>query len=163
MPTTIKGRSTISTSPFNNWTRHAEKCEICGRVQILQKEIISKRMLKVKGAQKGRPKNDVKRSAWIQSFLNFLSSQIKSDDIPTEVKLDDVNNTEMGKANKSVKMRTGILLTLSRSMFLSGKNEEESQFPACKINTFKADISPSSDLQTLLSLLKMQCNRCSKM
>ena len=61
-------------------------------------------MLKVKGAQKGRPKNDVKCSAWIQRFLNFLSSQIKSDDIPTEVKLDDVNNTEMGKANKSVKM-----------------------------------------------------------
>ena len=61
-------------------------------------------MLKVKGAQKGRPKNDVKRSAWIQSFLNFLSSQIKPDDFPPEVKLDDVNNTEMGKANKSVKM-----------------------------------------------------------
>ena len=37
-------------------------------------------------------------------FFNFLSSQIKSDDIPPEVKLDDVNNTEMGKANKSVKM-----------------------------------------------------------
>ena len=36
--------------------------------------------------------------------LNFLSSHIKSDDIPPEVKLDDVNNTEMGKANKSVKM-----------------------------------------------------------
>ena len=34
--------------------------------------------------------------------LNFLSSHIKSDDIPPEVKLDDVNNTEMGKANKSV-------------------------------------------------------------
>ena len=37
-------------------------------------------------------------------LLNFLSSHIKSDDIPTELKLDDVNNTEMGKANKSVKM-----------------------------------------------------------
>ena len=118
-------------------------------------------MLKVKGAQKGRPKNDVKRSAWIQSFLNFLSSQIRPDDFPPEVKLDDVNNTEMGKANKSVKMRTQILFTLSGSMFLNGKNEEESQCPACKINTFKADISPSSDLQTLLSLLKIQCNTCS--
>ena len=36
--------------------------------------------------------------------------------------------------------------------YLSGKNEEESQFPACKVNTLKADISPSFDLQTLLSL-----------
>ena len=53
-----------------------------------------------------------------------------------EVKLDDVN-TEMGKANKSVKMWTQILFKLSGSMFLSGKNEEESQCPACKINTLQ--------------------------
>ena len=117
MSTTIKKQSSISTSPFNIWTQHAEKCEICLRVQILQKGIIGKRMLKVKAAQKGRPKNDVKHSTWIQSFFNFLSSQIKSDDIPPKVKLDDVNNTEMEKANKSVKMRTQILFKLSGSMF----------------------------------------------
>ena len=61
-------------------------------------------MLKVKAAQKDIPKNDVKHSICRQSFSNFLSSQIKSDDIPPEVKLDDVNNTEKGEANKSVKM-----------------------------------------------------------
>ena len=82
----------ISISPFNNWTRHAEKCEICERVQLLQKGIIGKRMLKLKAAQKGRPKNGVKDSTWIQSFFNFLSSQIKSDDILPEVKLDDVKH-----------------------------------------------------------------------
>ena len=60
-------------------------------------------MLKVKATQKGRPKNDVKDLTWIQSFFNFLSSQVKSDDIVPEVELDDVNNTEMGKANESVK------------------------------------------------------------
>ena len=49
----------------------------------------------------------------------------------------------MGKADKSVKMRAQILLKLSGSMFfLSGKTEEESQCPAPKINTLKADISP---------------------
>ena len=37
----------------------------------------------------------------------------------------NLNNTEMGKANKSVKMQTQILFKLSGSMFLSGKNEEE--------------------------------------
>ena len=101
MSTTIKRQSTKAhhPSPFNNWTQHAEKC-------------LGKRMFKVKAAQKGRPKNDVKHSAWIQSFFNFLSSQIKS-----EVKLDDVNKTEMGKANKSVKMRTQISYKLSGSMF----------------------------------------------
>ena len=121
MSTTIKRQSTISTLPFSNWTRHAEKCEICKRVQILQKGIIGKRMLKVKAAQKGRPKNDVKHSTWIQSFFNFLSSQIKSDDIPPKMKLDDVNNTEMEKANKSVKMRTQILFKLFDSMFFKWK------------------------------------------
>ena len=110
MSTTIKRQSTKAhhPSPFNNWTQHAEKC-------------LGKRMFKVKAAQKGRPKNDVKHSAWIQSFFNFLSSQIKSDDIPPEVKLDDVNNTEMEKANKSVKMRTQILFKLSGSMFFKWK------------------------------------------
>ena len=91
------------------------------RVQLLQKGIIGKRMLKVKAAQKGRPKNDVKDSTWIQSFFNFLSSQIKSDDIPPEVKWDDVNNTEMGKAKKSVKMRTQILSELFGSMYFKWK------------------------------------------
>ena len=62
------------------------------------------KMLKVKAARKGRPKNDVKDSTWTQSFFNFLSFQVKSNDIPFEVKLDGVNNPEMGKANKSVKM-----------------------------------------------------------
>ena len=111
MATIIIRQSTISTSPFNSWTRHAEKCEICKRVQILQKGIIGKRMLKVKAAQKGRPKNDVKRSTWIQSSFNFLSSQIKSDDIPLE----------MGKDNKSVKMRTQIMFKLFDSMFFKWK------------------------------------------
>ena len=38
-------------------------------------------MLKVKAARKGRPKENVKDSTWIQSFFTFLSSQIKPDDI----------------------------------------------------------------------------------
>ena len=75
------------------------------------------------------------------------------------MKLDDVNNTKMGKASKSVKMRLNFLA----ACFLSEKNEKESQGPACKINTLKADINPSSDLPTMLSLLKIQYNTCSKM
>ena len=75
-----------------------------GRLQLLQKGIIGKRTFKVKAPRKGRSKNDVKDSTWIQSFFNFLSSQIKSDDIPHEVKLDGVNNTEMWNPNKSVKI-----------------------------------------------------------
>ena len=91
------------------------------RVQILQKGIIGKRMLQVKTAQKGRSKNDVKHSTWVQGFFNFLSSQIKSDDIPLEVKLDDVNNTEMGKANKSVKCEHRFCLNCLTACFSSGK------------------------------------------
>ena len=68
MSTTIQKQSTITTSPFNNWTRHAEKCEIWERVQILQKGIIGKRMLKVNAIQNDRP-SDVKHSTWIQSFF----------------------------------------------------------------------------------------------
>ena len=76
-----------------------------------------------------------------KAYFNFLSSQIKSDGILPEVKLNDIKI----------------------ECFLSGKNEKESQVPACKINTLKAGISPSFDLPILLSLLKIQCNSCSKM
>ena len=68
-----------------------------------------------------------------------------------------------GKAIKVLKCEHRICLNCLTACFLSEKNEEESQCPACKINTLKADISPSSDLPTLLSLLKIQCNTCSKM
>ena len=107
-------------------------------------------MLKVKTGQKGRQKSDVKGSIWIQSFFSFLPSQIKSDDIPSEVKSDDVNNTEMGKAKKGLKCEHRFCLICLEACFLSGRNEEKSQCPACKINTLKTDISPSSDLQALL-------------
>ena len=125
-------------SPFNNWTWHAAKSDICENVQILQKGVIGKRILKVKAAQKGRPKIDVKHSIWIQSFFNFLPSQIKSDDIPPEVKLDDANNTGMGKANKVIKCEYRFCLNCLAAYYLSGKNEEESQCPAWKINTLNA-------------------------
>ena len=64
---------------------------------VWAKECLKQRLLR-------KAKNDVKHSVWIQSFFNFLSSEIKSDDILPEMKMNDVNNTEMGKANKSVKM-----------------------------------------------------------
>ena len=114
-------------------------------------------MFKVKGTQKSRPKNDVKHSAWFQSFFNFLSYQ---NDILPEVKLDDVNNSEMRNV---LKCEHRFFLNYVAACFLSEKNEVESQCPAFKINTLKADISPSSDLLTLLSLVKIQCNTCSKM
>ena len=127
-------------------------------------------MLKVKAAWKGSPKNDVKDSTWTQSFFNSLSSQIKSDGTPSVVKLDDVNNTDINppitlcrcsSCGETLKKPTKVLKCEHRfclnclAACLSGKNEEQSQCPACKINILKVDISPSSDLQTLLSLLKI--------
>ena len=127
-------------------------------------------MFKVKAAWKGRPKNNVKNSTWTQSFFNSLSSQIKSDGIPSAVKLDDVNNKDINphitlcccnsceeilkKLIKMLKCKHRFCLSCLAPC-LSEKNEEESQCPAWKINILKADISHSSDFQTLLSLLKI--------
>ena len=110
-------------------------------------------------------------------FFGSLFSQIKSDDIPSEVKLSDVNNTDINpyitlcccnscgeilkKPIKVVKCEHRFCLNCLAAC-LSGKYEEEPQCPVCKINILKADIIPSSDLQSLLSLLKIQCKRCSK-
>ena len=38
----------------------------------------------------------------------------------------------------------------------------ESQCPSCKIKISKIDASPSTDLETMLSLLQTKCNICSK-
>ena len=67
-----------------------------------------------------------------------------------------------GKPIKVLKCEHRFCLNCLAACFLSGKNEEESQCSACELNTLKAYISPSSDLQTLLPLLKIQCNTCSK-
>ena len=68
-----------------------------------------------------------------------------------------------GKPLKVLKCEHRFCLNRLAACFSSGKNEEESQCPAYKINTLKADISPLYDLKTLMSLLKIQCNTCSKM
>ena len=107
----------------------------------------------------------------LKSFFNSLSSQIKSDGIPSVVKLNDVNDTDINphittlcccksfgeilkKPIKMLKCKHRFCLNCLVAC-LSGENEEESWCPACKIIILKADISPSSDLQTLLSLIKI--------
>ena len=106
------------------------------RVKLLQKGIIGKRMLKVKATRKGKQNNDDKNSTWNQSFFNSFSSQIKSDDIPSEVKLYDINNIDINphitlcccnsckeilkNPKKRVKMRTQILFKLFHSIFKWG-------------------------------------------
>ena len=93
------------------------------------------------------------------------------------MKLGDVNNTDINqhitlcccnsyreileKPIKVLKCKYSFCLNCLAAC-LSGENEEESQCPVCKINILKTDISSSSDLQILWSLLKIQCKRCSK-
>ena len=45
---------------------------------------------------------------------------------------------------------------------LSGKTEMESQCPSRKIKISKTDATPSTDLETMLSLLQTQYKLCSK-
>ena len=141
------------------------------------KGLLAKDCLKLRLLGKADQKNDTKDSTWTQSFFSSLFSQIKFDDIPSEVKLSYVNNTDINpqitlfccnscgeilkKPIKVLKCEHRFCLNCLAAC-LSGKYEEESQCPVCKINILKTDISPSSDLQTLLSLLKIQCKRCSK-
>ena len=106
-------------------------------------------------------------------FFNSLSSQIKSDGTPAVVKLDDVNNKDINphitlsccnSCGEILKKLIKVLRWEHRfclnCLAACEKNEEKSQCPAFKKNILKADISPSSDLQTLLSLLKIQCKTC---
>ena len=48
-----------------------------------------------------------------------------------------------GKSVKVLKCEHKFCLNFLTACFLTGKNEEESQGPACKMNTLKEDISLS--------------------
>ena len=61
---------------------------------------------------------------------------------------------KLGKPIKVLKCKRRFCLNCLVACFC-GKNEKELQCLAFKINILKADISPSSDLQSLLSLLKI--------
>ena len=64
-----------------------------------------------------------------------------------------LNTQKWGNPIKVLKCEHRFCLNCLAACILSGKNEEKSQCLACKVSTLKADISPSFDLQTLLSLL----------
>ena len=71
-----------------------------------------------------------------------------------------------GKPVKVLKCEHRFCLNSLTACFLTGKNEEESQGPACKINTSKADFSPSSICQLCCHCLKynathvVKCSPC---
>ena len=88
-------------------------------------------------------------------FFNFLSSQIKSDDIPPKWNWMMLITQKWGKPIKVLKCQHRFCLNCLAASFLSGKNGEESQCPACKVNTLKTDISPSFDLLSLHNLLSV--------
>ena len=58
-----------------------------------------------------------------------------------------------GKLIKVLKCERRLYLNCLEASFFKWKNQEKSKCPACKVNTLKADISPSFVFQTLLSLL----------
>ena len=162
----------INTLPFNNWTQHAEKCDLCRKIQLLQKGVIGKRMLKVKAAQKGRPKIDVKDLLGLLLLLTPFFPQIESD-TPSAVKLDDFNNTDINSCitlscfnSCGEKLKEIIKLLKYQHRFclnyLASCLSSKSSNAQHAKQILKADISPSSDLQNLLSLLKMQCKICNK-
>ena len=177
MSAAIKRKSTITTTAFKNWTEHSvQLCHICDRIQLFQKGVLGTRKFGFKKKSNGRPKAETKDSLWSQSFFDSLALQIKSI-IPATVTLKKVNNEDLNlhvslciceicseiikKPIKILKCEHKFCLNCLMAS-LRGKTEMESQCPSCKIKISKTDASPSTDLETMLSLLQTQCKLCSK-
>ena len=63
-----------------------------------------------------------------------------------------------GKPIKVLKCKHRFCLNCLAACFLSGKNEEESQCPACKMNTLKIDITLVLHLICQLCCYCLKCN-----
>ena len=177
MSAAIKRKSTITTAAFKNWTEHSvQHCHICDRIQLFQKGVLGTRKFGSKKKSNSRPKAETKDSLWSQSFFDSLALQIKSI-IPATVTFKEVNNEDLNphvslciceicseiikKPIKILKCEHKFCLNCLMAS-LRGKTEMESQCPSCKIKISKTDASPSTDLETMLSLLQTQCKLCSK-
>ena len=78
-------------------------------------------------------------------FLNFLSSHIKSDDIPP-VKLDILITYKRAKPIKMLKCEYRLCLNCLAAWFFKWKKWGRITRPACKVNTLKAEISLPFDM-----------------
>ena len=177
MTAAIKRKSTITTAAFKNWTEHSvQQCHICDRIRLFQKGVLGTRKFGSKKISKGRPKAETKDSFWSQSFFDSLALQIKSI-IPDTLTLQEVNNEDLNPhvslciceiCSKIIKKPIKILKCEHKFCLncfmasLRGKTEMESQCPSCKIKISKTDANPSTDLETMLSLLQTKCKVCSK-
>ena len=171
-------QSTTSISPYKNWTQHTVCCELCERIKLLKKGIIGihKLNFKRKTKKSGRPKNQTKDSLLSQQFFNSLEAQIKCSSFPSQLKFSDINNPKINphvnlcqcvdcgeilkKPIKILSCEHKFCLACLAS-HLRGKSDD-AQCPKCNVKITKSDIIISTDLQTLLELLKIKCKTCEK-
>ena len=167
MSAAIKRKSTITTGAFKNWTEHSvQHCHICDRIQLFQKGVLGTQKF---GSKKKKQRQTKGRNKGLLLVTNFLWFPCSANKI-NNTNYSDITNNEDLNPHVSVYiceicseiMKKPIKILKSEHNFclnclmasLRGKTEMESQYPPCKIKISKTDASPSTDLETMLSLLQ---------
>ena len=87
MNSSMKRKTTIKLTPFNEWDPHSTNCQICNKVKLLQKGIIGTQKLKTQKIPLGRTKAST--NIWTQSALENLKEITLPDLLPKKLTLKD--------------------------------------------------------------------------
>ena len=87
MTSSMKRKTTIKLTPFNEWDPHSTNCEICNKVKLLQKGIIGTQKLKTQKIPLARTK--ARTNIWTQSTLENLKKTTPPDLLPKKLTLKD--------------------------------------------------------------------------
>ena len=83
MTSSMKQKTTIKFTLFNEWDLHSTNCQICNKVKLLQKRIIGTEKLKTQKIPLGRTKAST--NIWAQSALENLEEITLPDILPKKL------------------------------------------------------------------------------
>ena len=174
MTVTISRDTTCKLQPYNNWAPHSLNCKLCKDVSLLRKGIVGLQKLKRKKVALGRPKSSL--NTWSQANLNALKEKIPPDEFPTQLNLKsfstDINPylslckceicEDLIRKPTIIKSCQHTFCFSCIALKIKSKNEKDCFCPTCKLQFSINDLSYSTNVDKLLKLLMLSCQKCHK-
>ena len=169
MSSSIKRKTTIKLTPFNEWEPHSTNWQICNKMKLLQKGIIGTQKLKTQKIPLGRTKAST--NIWTQSALENLKEITLPDLLPKKLTLKDfapdINPhlhlcvcgicENLLRKPLIIKSCQHVFCFLCLSSFLKSKPEDSTFCPTCSKQFSINDVSHSTHSHNMVKTLMLSC------
>ena len=169
MTSSMKRKTTIKLTPFNEWDPHSTNCQICNKMKLLQKGIIGTQKLKTQKIPLGRTKAST--NIWTQSALENLKEITLPDLLPKKLTLKDfapdINPhlhlcvcgicENLLRKPLIIKSCQHVFCFLCLSSFLKSKPEDSTFCPTCSKQFSINDVSHSTHSHNMVKTLMLSC------